>query len=278
MPAVPGKVSTRISAGLKRFQTILEGARARDVNEADTVTIVKDMLAEVFGYDKYTEITSEYAIRGTYCDLAVKLDGSLATLIEVKAAGLELKDAHVKQAVDYAANQGCEWVLLTNGLVWKVFRVSFAKPIEHELIANLEILGLNTRREEDIRLAWLLSKEGWLKSRLHEYATQQQALSRFTIAALLTTDTLLNVLRREVRRVSPDAKIETEQLRDVLIQDVIKREVLDGEKADSARKLVNRAARRVLRAAGTEESSSKIPANSDKDSAEATGDSTEHIK
>jgi len=39
-------------------------------------------------------------IRGAFCDLAVKLDGALAFLIEVKAVGLELKEQHVKQAVD----------------------------------------------------------------------------------------------------------------------------------------------------------------------------------
>ena len=54
-------------------------------------------------------------IRSTFCDLAVKLDGHLAFLIEVKAIGLELKEQFVKQAVDYAANQGVEWVVLTNG-------------------------------------------------------------------------------------------------------------------------------------------------------------------
>ena len=55
-------------------------------------------------------------IRGTFCDLAVKLDGSLSFLVAVKAIGLELKDHHIKQAVDYAANQGCDWVMLTNGV------------------------------------------------------------------------------------------------------------------------------------------------------------------
>ncbi len=43
-------------------------------------------------------------IRGTIYDLAVKLDGALALLIEVKAIGLDLKDQHIKQAVDHAAN------------------------------------------------------------------------------------------------------------------------------------------------------------------------------
>jgi hypothetical protein len=102
MPSIPKKVIERLTAGIKQFQPILVAARSRDVNEADTVTIVKDMLADIFGYDKYSEVTSEYAIRGNYCDLATKIDGRIATLIEVKAIGLELKDQHVKQAVDYA--------------------------------------------------------------------------------------------------------------------------------------------------------------------------------
>src|SRR3989304_3377989 len=116
MASIPKKVSERLVAGIKRFQPVLASAKARDVGEADTVTIIKDMLADVFGYDKYSDVTSEHSIRGTFCDLAIKIDGQLQTLIEVKAIGLDLKDAHVKQAIDYAANQGVDWVLLTNGV------------------------------------------------------------------------------------------------------------------------------------------------------------------
>jgi hypothetical protein len=245
---IPSRVSERLGAGLKRFQPILASARGRDVGEADTVTIVKDMLADVFGYDKYTEITSEHAIRGTYCDLAVKLDAKLAFLIEVKAVGLELRDPHVKQAVDYAANQGCEWVALTNGHRWFVYRVSFGKPIEHQVIADINLSELNGRKERDLELLWLLSKEGWLKSHLDDYAAQQEALNRFTIGALLLTEPILSVLRREVRRVSPEAKVETDQLETVLQNDVIKREVLEGDRAIAARKLIGRTAKRALRA------------------------------
>jgi hypothetical protein len=112
--AIPKKVGERLIAGLKRYQPIVAAAKARDANETDTVTIVKGMLNDLFGYDKYTEVTSEFAIKGNYCDLAIKLDGALATLIEVKAVGLDLKDSHVIQAVNYAANQGTNWVLLAN--------------------------------------------------------------------------------------------------------------------------------------------------------------------
>ena len=59
---VPKKVADRLVAGIKHYQPILNAAKARDVGEADTVTIVKDMLADVFGYDKYSEVTSELTL------------------------------------------------------------------------------------------------------------------------------------------------------------------------------------------------------------------------
>src|ERR1043165_1688835 len=129
MSKIPAKVAARISTALKRVQAILDGAKARDVNESDTVVIVTDLLQEVFGYDKYADITSEHMIRGTYCDLATKVEGKLALLIEVKAIGSELKDGHVKQAVDYAANQGCDWVVLTNGISWRVYKLALSQAV-----------------------------------------------------------------------------------------------------------------------------------------------------
>jgi hypothetical protein len=247
--AIPGRVLSRISTSLKRFQPILAGALARDVNESDTAVIVTDLLAEVLGYDKYSEITSEYMIRSTFCDLAVKLEGELSLLVEIKAAGLELKDSHAKQAVDYAANQGCEWVALTNGAVWQVYKVIFGKPVAAEQILAFDLLKINHRKDAELEPVWLLSKEGWQKSRLGEYAIQRQALSRFTMAAIVLTDPVLTAVRREIRRVSPDVRINVDQIRQVLTQEVMKREVLEGDKADAARRLVSRASTKALRAA-----------------------------
>jgi len=247
MASVPKKVVERLAAGIKRYQPILSSAKARDVGEADTVTIIKDMLADVFGYDKYADVTSEHAIRGTYCDLAIKAEGQLQTLIEVKAIGLELKDQHVKQAIDYAANQGVDWVLLTNGIVWRVYHLIFAKPIDQELVLEIDFCTLNSRSEGDIELLFLWCKEGWQRSVLGEYHIQKQALSRFFVGAILQTQPVLDVIRRELRRVSPDVRIDAEQIREVLINEVIKREVMEGDKADEARKKINRAAATALR-------------------------------
>ena len=73
MVNIPKKVSDRFIKIVPQFQKIISDAKLRDINESDTVSIIQDIFSEVFGYDKFTEITSEFAIRGTYCDLALKI-------------------------------------------------------------------------------------------------------------------------------------------------------------------------------------------------------------
>lgn len=244
--AIPPRVIERLATGLKRFQPILVSAKARDVNESDTSMIVTDVLAEVFGYDKYSEVTRELCIRGTFCDLATRIDGKFQMLIEVKAIGLELKDSHVKQAVDYAANQGIEWVALTSGNAWKVFRVIFAKPIDAELVLDIDLLALNPKNSQDLEDLYLLTRESMLKSGLYAYHDHLQATNKFYLAAIVLSDPVLDTVRRELRRLS-DARVETDELREALKQEVIKREVIEGEKADAARKKVAKAAGKMLR-------------------------------
>jgi hypothetical protein len=90
--AISKRSAERAMSGLKRLLPIIQQQRTRDVSEADTVTVVKDVMAEVFGFDKYTELTSEHPIRGTYCDLGVRIDEKLVELIEIKSAGTTLDD------------------------------------------------------------------------------------------------------------------------------------------------------------------------------------------
>lgn len=248
MASISKRTAERLAAGIKRFQPIIASAKSRDVNESDTAIIVTDILSDIFGYDKYSEVTSEHAIRGTNCDLAVKLDGAIQILLELKAIGLELKDPHVKQAVDYAANQGIDWVVLTNGVSWKIYKVIFGKPIDQELVADFDFLTLNPRDQDHLALLHLLSKEGWTKSLLSDFHSQKQALSRFTIGALLLADPILATVRRELKRISPDVRVDPDQIRSVLTQEVLKRDVLEGDKAEEAKRKVTRSLNRPLRA------------------------------
>jgi hypothetical protein len=64
MPQVSAKVAKILAAVIERFRPIFAPAKSRDVGKSDTVIIVMDMLSELFGCDKYSEITSEPSRRG----------------------------------------------------------------------------------------------------------------------------------------------------------------------------------------------------------------------
>jgi Uncharacterized conserved protein len=250
--SIPAKAIERIKDGLKRFQPILSSAKARDVNESDTVVIVTDLLQYVFGYDKYSEITSEHMIRGTFCDLAINIQGTLALLLEVKAIGCELKDPHVKQAVDYAANQGVEWVVLTNGVTWRIYKVTFAKPIDFELVVEFDLLSLNPRSSDTIETLALLAKEGWQKAHIGEYLSYKQALSKYMLSAIILSEPVLTTIRRQLRLTTPGVKVDLDEIKKALEADVIKREVLEGDKAVSAQRQVTRATNRARKSKDAE--------------------------
>ena len=116
------------------------------------------------------------------------------------------------------------------------------------MIVEVNFSTLNPKKSDDIELLYNLTKEGLMKSALGEFHTQQQALSRFFMGALVVSNPVLEVIRRELRRISPDVKIDLEQIKSVLVNDVLKREVVESEKAEEARKKINRAAGKFLRA------------------------------
>jgi len=52
MSNIPKKVLERFSKNVPRYQKVLQIAKDRDVNESDTVSVLNDMLGDVFGYDR----------------------------------------------------------------------------------------------------------------------------------------------------------------------------------------------------------------------------------
>lgn len=210
---IPKAVEARIKRELKKYQKVLKNAKARDVNETDTIMIISDILSDVLGFDKYSEITTEFAIRGTYVDLAIKTGDEIYYLIEVKAIGLDLKESHLKQAIDYAANQGIDWVVLTNGELWQVYKVLYNKPIDTEKTFDFNLIEFSARDTETIYELYTLSREGLRKSAISELHEKAKATNKFAIAAILRTEPVLNAIAREIRKINKTIKIDKEYLK-----------------------------------------------------------------
>ena len=152
------RVEDRIRSGATKFRKVLDIARNRDLNESDTVAIINDMLSEMFGYAKYLEITGDLIIRGTYCALAIRLNGKFENgfLIECKRMGEMLTEEHMSQA----ANCGIQWVVLTNGIEWRLYRIRFEQPVGWDLVVSFSFESSDAKCEQDLEKLFCLCKEG----------------------------------------------------------------------------------------------------------------------
>lgn len=246
MITINAKLKERLVSGIKKYKPIVKKAHDTDINESDTVTIITDILCNVLGYEKYEDITSEYAIKKTYCDLAVKANGKVQFLMECKAAGIELKDDHVRQAIGYCAGSGIEWVVLTNAVEWRVYRVIFAQPVEKVLVYSFNFADLQGKDIKSLENLYYLSKEAFMKNskaNLNDLYSQKQILNKYIIGNILLTDTSINTLKKTLKKLYPEISATEEELESILRLEILKREIVEGDSADEARKKVQKAVR-----------------------------------
>lgn len=240
MASIPKKIVDRFVKNVSRFHKVLTIAKDRDVNESDTVAVLSDIFAEVLGYDKYLEITSEVAIRGTYCDLALKVEGKVQFLIEAKAVGIALKESHMKQACDYGANHGVQWIVLTNGIEWRIYRIRFEQPINYELVCTFDFLSLNPRNEKDQEHLFVLTKEGLAKNAREDFYEKVQSVNRYVVGNMILAEPVMSLVRRELRKLAGGMRIDIDEVEQIVRTEVLKREILTGEDADAARARVSK--------------------------------------
>jgi hypothetical protein len=214
---------------LKRFAQAFKDAKARGANESDTVMFLVKCFEDLLGYDSLNgEISKELAIRDRYCDIAIKVDGSVQFLVEAKGANQErLSSKFIEQAENYASRQGIQWVVLTNGIDWQLYHLTFAEGegIQHELAFSVNLLeGV----EKDVDGLWyclgLLHRDNVRKKGLEEYWQHKKSLSPSAVVKVLFSESVLGSIRRELNRDAP-ARLELEDVFKA-VRDVLSKEAL----------------------------------------------------
>ncbi len=151
-----------------------------------------------------------------------------------------MKDNHIRQAVDYGANHGVQWVVLTNGIDWRIYRIRFEQPIDYDLVCGFNFLTINPRNEKAQDCLFILCKEGLNRNIREEFFERVQSVNRYVIGSLILSEPALSLIRRELRRISDGMKIEMPEVEQMVRSEVLKREVVEGELADAARVRVNK--------------------------------------
>jgi len=196
------KTKSRIHSSLRSLAKTSSLLKKRDAKEADTRLLVDDILVNALGYDKFEDLTAEFAVKNDLADYGIRVEKQLKAFVEVKRILQELSSKHLSQVESYALKEGVEWAILTNAQVWQVYHVEPVKGKQSEvtLVFEVDILDENTKASTKTDLLFLISKEGLSKGRLDEFVSAQNAVSSKTLKPILLSEDVLSTVRRVVKR------------------------------------------------------------------------------
>ena len=170
-----------------------------ELDESGTRLMVNSFLTDVLGFTPIEEVKTEYMIRGTYADYVLQLKGARHFLVEVKALGIDLSEKHLRQAINYGANEGIEWALLTNGKQFEFYKILFEKPIKERKVFSIDLAD-SSKLKENVQTVQYLHKLSVADKGLDMLWAKCVALDPTTVAGLLKNKPVLNFLKRALKK------------------------------------------------------------------------------
>ena len=66
-------------------------------------------------------------------------------------------------------------------------------------------------------------------------------MNRFTIGQVILSEPVVDAVKRVLRKMGIDSKVSNEDISDIILNEVLKREILDDEKSKEAKKKIAKA-------------------------------------
>ena len=189
----------KLLVALKSYKKQYLNSNLTELDESGTRLMINSFLSDVLNYKPIEEIKTEYMIKGTYADYVVQINGVRHFLVEVKALSFHLSEKHLRQTINYGANEGIEWALLTNGKCFDFYRILFNKPIEARKIFSIDLtLASNFKKESEMIQS--LHRDEIVKKSLKMLWNRCEALNPFNIASLLYSKNGINFIRKNIKK------------------------------------------------------------------------------
>ena len=235
MAKIPHKIQERIKAALRRFKPLLKAARERDAGRADTATLALDLLSELFGYDRYSEITSELDNKESVFDFSIQTEGQPRMLVRVSPIGMAPDDRYLLATAQYAQMNGVDWITMTNGIAWQVHHVEDvgANAPETPVVLAFDLLKMQPGREAHLGTIHLLTREGHDKAGLSHFKLRLEMTNRHYLGAMVLSDAVVASVRRELQKLNPDLRVTPAELRENLVKGVLRPDIVQSNETRS---------------------------------------------
>lgn len=184
---------------LKKFKSKYLRKEFSNLDESATRIMTNAFLTDVLGYKELEEIKTEFRIRGEYADYVIQVGRKKHFVVEVKSIQIDLDQKHLRQSLNYAANEGIDWILLLNGRQIEFYKVNFTKPITSKRLFKIDLLDksdFNSAAE----LIVYLTKACVLKDELDDFWKRVSALAPDSVAKLIYSEDIARNVRNSIKR------------------------------------------------------------------------------
>ena len=207
--------SDRMLAAIKDYKKRYLTKSIGDLDESGTRIMINTFLTSILGYQELEEIKTEYMIKGTYADYIVQVGGKRHFLVEVKAFSIDLSDKHLRQAINYGANEGIDWAILTNGRQFQFYKILFEKPISEKLVFEIDFASDDFSPKDAFEQLVYLHRDAVVKKSLADLWSRYSALEPLNIAGLLFAPHVVAFLKKELK-AKYDSKFEDDEIIEAL--------------------------------------------------------------
>jgi hypothetical protein len=193
-----GKKSKLLNS-LKSYNKKYLHGNVTELDESGTRLMINTFLTDVLGYAPIDEVKTEYMIRGTYADYVIQTKEIRQFLVEVKALSFALSDKHLRQAINYGANEGIEWALLTNGKCFEFYKILFNKPIESRKVFSLDLSDIS-QLKNCVEVIQYIHRDAVTNKGLTLLWNKTCALDPLNVAGLLFAAPVTNFIKRTLKK------------------------------------------------------------------------------
>lgn len=185
----------QLTQKLKHYKRKYLRKQFMELDESATRIMTNALLTEVLGYKELEEIKTEYRIKSEYADYVIQVNRKKHFVVEVKSIQLDLNEKHLRQSTSYAANEGIDWIILTNGKQVELYKVIFAKPISTRKVFSFDLaVEADLKKVADFLI--FLTKKSVAKNELYEFWKRFEALEPNQLSKNLYAAEVVRFLKR----------------------------------------------------------------------------------
>lgn len=198
---------------------LVEIANAPRASEEEVRRWCFDALENALGYSK-SEIDTEVSVLSGRVDIALKRDGDIFLVMECKNIRHKLTNTVRDQAAGYATSLSAEWAVVTNGQIWRLYRVipQIGKDPRFIEIFDVSLLDEDGVSEVDAENLYLLTSRAVFGGDLEKMSHMIACTSKKRILKALASERVIKALRLELASTYKDEQDKAIFLDDEMVE------------------------------------------------------------